>query len=97
MPGTGAIAVPINADDRRRLIDVEGMQRCELVAADATGVVDPAILGARGESNASGVKQILGGGSESARSVRAGLERRGIDFAKARAITLFGKDSWSHD
>ena len=31
--------------------------------------------------------------SESARSVRAGLERRGIDFAKARAVTLFGKDS----
>ena len=56
-----------------------------------SSVIDPAILGARGDSNA--LKQILRGDSESARSVRAGLERRGIDFAKARAITLFGKDS----
>ena len=63
---------------------------CELVAADATGVIDPAILGARGDSDASGLKQILSGTSESARSVRAGLERRGIDLASARAVTLFG-------
>src|SRR6478752_6396025 len=93
VPGGCAIAVHIHAGDRLRLVDVEGMQRCELVAADATGVIDPAILGARGDRNAGGLKQILGGDSESARSVRAGLERRGIDFAKARAVTLFGKDS----
>ena len=48
MPGGGAIAVPIHAGDRLRLVDVEGMQACELVAADAAGVIDPAILGARG-------------------------------------------------
>jgi aminomethyltransferase len=73
-----------------RLVDVEGLQRCELVTADAAGVIDPAILGARGNSDASGLKQILSGTSESAHAVRAGLERRGIDLAKARAITLFG-------
>ena len=66
---------------------------CELVAADAAGVIDPAILGARGDSDASGLKQILSGTSESARSVRAGLERRGIDLARARAVTLFGGES----
>jgi aminomethyltransferase len=93
VPGGGVIAVPIHAGDRLRLIDVEGMQACELVAADATGVIDPAILGARGSGDASGLKQILSGTSESARIVRAGLERRGIDFARARAITLFGGDS----
>ena len=49
MPGAGAIAVPIHAGDRVRLVDVEGMQACELVAADAAGVIDPAILGARGD------------------------------------------------
>jgi glycine cleavage system T protein (aminomethyltransferase) len=93
VPGGGAIAVPINAGDRVRLIDVEGMQACELVAADNTGAVDPAILGARGDGDASGLKRILSEDSESARMVRVGLERRGIDLAKARAVTLFGGES----
>jgi glycine cleavage system T protein (aminomethyltransferase) len=93
VPGGGAIAVPIHAGDRLRLVDAEGMQSCELVATDVTGAIDPAILGARGDSDASGLKQILSGTSESARSVRAGLERRGIDFARARAVTLFGGES----
>ena len=93
VPGGGAIAVPIHSGDRVRVVDVEGMQRCELVAADAAGIVDPGILGVRGDSDASGLKQILSGDSESARSVRSGLERRGIDLAHARAIMLFGGDS----
>ena len=93
VPGGGAIAVPIHAGDHVRVVDVEGMQACELVAVDVAGVVDPAILGARGDSDASGLKQILSGEGESARSVRSGLERRGIDLAKARAVTLFGGDS----
>jgi aminomethyltransferase len=93
VPGGGAIAVQIHAGDRVRLVDVEGMQRCELVAADLTGAIDPAILGARGDGDAGGLKKILSGNSESARAVRSGLERRGIDLAGARAITLFGGDS----
>ena len=53
--------MPIHAGDRLRLVDVEGMQRCELVAADAAGAIDPAILGARGDGDARGLKQILSG------------------------------------
>ncbi len=93
VPGGGTIAVPIYAGDRVRVVDVEGMQACELVAADTAGAIDPAILGARGNSDASGLKRILSTTSESARIVRAGIERRGIDLAQARAITLFGGDS----
>jgi glycine cleavage system T protein (aminomethyltransferase) len=93
VPGGGAIAMPIRAGDHVRVIDVEGMQRCELVAADATGAIDPAILGARGDSDARGLKQILSADGDAARSVRAGLERRGIDLAGARAVTLFGGES----
>ena len=93
VPGGGAVAVPIHAGDRVRVVDVEGMQRCEIVAADAAGAIDPAILGARGDSNAGGLKQILNTDSESARVVRSGLERRGVDLASARAVTLFGGDS----
>jgi aminomethyltransferase len=91
--GGGAIAVSIHAGDRVRVVDVEGMQRCEIVAADAAGVVDPAILGARGDSDASGLTQILSTDSENVRSVRSGLERRGINLAAARAVTLFGGES----
>jgi len=93
VPGGGAIAVPIHAGDHVRVVDVEGMQACELVAADASGVLDPSILGARGDGDASGLKRILTGENESARSVRSGLERRGIDLSKARAVTLFGTDT----
>jgi aminomethyltransferase len=78
VPGGGVIAVPIHAGDRVRVVDVEGMQCCEMVAADAVGAIDASIIGVRGDSDASSLKRILSGNSESARSVRAGLERRGI-------------------
>ena len=93
VPGGGAIAIAIHAGDRVRVVDVEGMQRCEVVAADAASAIDTAILGARGDGDASGLKQILSADSESARAVRSGLERRGIDLAAARAVKLFGGES----
>ncbi len=93
VPGGGAIAVAIHAGDRVTLVDVEGMQPCEVVAADIAGRVDPGILGVRGDGDARGLKRILSGDSESARAVRSGLERRGIDLAGARAIALFGGES----
>ena len=93
MPGGGAIAVPIHAGDRVRVVDVEGMQLCEMVAADAMGAIDASIIGARGNSDAGGLKRVLSGNNESARSVRAGIERRGVDLAAARAVTLFGGES----
>src|SRR4029079_17405067 len=95
--GGGAIAVPIPAGDRVRVVDLEGMQRCEILAADSSGAIDPVILGSRGDSDASGLKQILSTDGESARAVRSGLERRGIDLSKARAVTLFGGDSRAGD
>ena len=33
--GGGVIAVPVFAGDRLRIVDLEGMQPCELVAADS--------------------------------------------------------------
>jgi len=93
VPGGGAIAVPIHAGDRVRVVDVEGMQLCEMVAADAMGAIDASIIDARGDSDAGGLKRVLSGNSESALSVRAGIERRGVDLAAARAVTLFGGES----
>ncbi len=93
VPGGGVIAVPIRAGDRLRVVDLEGMQACELIAADTAGTIDAAILGARATGDARGLKQALAADTESARRVRTGLERRGIDLARARAVTLFGGDS----
>jgi glycine cleavage system T protein (aminomethyltransferase) len=95
--GGGVIAVPIHVGDQLRLVDLEGMQACEVVAADAAGAVDPTILGARADGDATGLRQILSSNSESARSVRSGLELRGIDLAQARAINLFGGESRAGD
>jgi len=47
VPGGGVIVVPIKAGDKVGVVDVEGMQVCELVATDEAGNIDPAILGAR--------------------------------------------------
>ena len=69
------------------------MQRCELVAVDASGNADPSMLGEQGGCDAAGLKQILASGEASAATVRAGLERRGVDLSKARAIALFGGES----
>ncbi len=76
-----------------RVVDVEGMQACEIVVADQAGKLDPGILGTRGDRDASGIKRALSTDSESARVARASLARRGIDLANARAITLFGGES----
>jgi aminomethyltransferase len=90
VPGGGVIAVPVFAGDHLRVVDVEGMQACEIVTADAAGKVDLGILGARGDRDATGIKRALSSGSESARVARASLARRGIVLANARAVTLFG-------
>jgi aminomethyltransferase len=95
--GGGVIAVPIRAGDQLRLVNLEGLQACEIVAVDAAGIADPTILSARADGSAGGLRQILSGAGGSARSVRAGLERRGIDLAQARAINLFGGESRAGD
>ncbi|HXG79775.1 MAG TPA: DUF1989 domain-containing protein, partial [Methyloceanibacter sp.] len=93
VPGGGVIAIAIHAGDRLRIVDLEGMQPCEIVAADAAGKIDPGVLGVRGEGDASGLKRALAADSESAGAVRAGLARRGVDLARANAVKLFGGDS----
>ena len=87
------IAVPIYAGDRLRVVDLEGMQICELIAADAAGNIDASVIGVRADGDAGGLKRALAADSDSARTVRARLTRRGIDLARARAVGLFGGES----
>ena len=93
VPGGGCVVVDIAKGDEIILTDLEGRQPVELVVADRKGKLDPAILGNVPNSDAEGLKAILSSGSESARMVRRGLERRRLDLAKAKAIRVFSTRS----
>ncbi|MDP3896563.1 MAG: DUF1989 domain-containing protein [Mesorhizobium sp.] len=89
VPGGGALLVDIATGDTVTIRNLEGGQPCELVALDAAGACDPAILGASGNSNAAGLKALLAGDEPSLRAFRAKVARRGIDLAAAGAVRLF--------
>ncbi len=89
VPGAGAYLVQIRAGDRVTVINSEGGQPVELVAADARGVIDAGILGAVANSTAEGLKALLLGGGSGMGGLRLGIERRKIDLARAGAIALF--------
>lgn len=83
--GNGAILIRIEAGDRFTIINDEGGQACEVIAADEKGNIDPAIIGGAANSDASGLKSLLTSSNTSLRGLRMGLEARGLDLSKARA------------
>jgi aminomethyltransferase len=87
------IVVGIEPGDQVTVIDTEGRQTAELIAADTKGRIDPGILGRKGSGDGKGIKAALASPEESARIVRRGLERRRIDLASARSIRLFSGTS----
>ena len=93
VPGAGAVLVQLRTGDQLTLIDEEGGQPAELVAAASDGRIDPAILGAPPDSTAEGLKALLSGGDASLAHLRKGLDRRQIDLQRAGAIRVFGSDS----
>ncbi|WRH61793.1 MAG: DUF1989 domain-containing protein [Fuscovulum sp.] len=96
VPGNGAILIRLGAGDRVTVGNPEGGQRAELVAADDTGRIDAGVLGVAGNSDAAGLKALLAAGprlGSGMGGLRLGLERRGIDLAKAGAIALFAADT----
>ncbi len=92
--GAGAILLPLSAGDRFTLVNAEGGQVAELVAADKQGRIDAGIIAAASNSDARGLKALLASGTGSGLGgLRLGIERRGIDLAKAGAVTLFGAET----
>jgi aminomethyltransferase len=89
VPGSGAILIEIEAGDRIGVRNAEGGQPCELLAFDKAGRSDPAMVGARGNSNAAGFKALLLSGEESLVRLRAGMERRKLQLANAEAVRFF--------
>ena len=87
--GCGAILIALEAGDRLTISNDEGGQRCEILAADATGAVDAGLLGAAGQGPATGLQALVTGADASLRGLRMGVEARGIDLGAAGAIHLF--------
>jgi len=87
--GMGAALIPVSAGDEITIINTEGAQVCEIVAAGKAGKIDPAILDAPSNAKATGLQALLMGTDQSLRGLRMGLEARGIDLHDAQAVRLF--------
>ncbi len=98
VPGGGAWLVALGVGDRVTLVNREGGQGVELVAADDKGRVDPGVLGVVGHADAAGLKRLLTDSkAPGLAGLRLGIERRGINLATARAVACFGADSAAGD
>ncbi|MEM9584646.1 MAG: DUF1989 domain-containing protein [Pseudomonadota bacterium] len=91
--GSGAVLLPLAAGDQLTVINDEGGQVAELVAADGKGKIDAGILGTNANAQAKGVRALLMADDQSLRGLRMGLEARGIDLADAEAIRLFAPET----
>lgn len=97
VPGAGAVMLQISAGDRIEVVNDEGGQRAELLAAHEGGRLDPAILGGAADIPAEGLRGLLASGEPSLAKLRKGLTSRGVDIAQARAVGLFGAQSPAGD
>ena len=94
VPGGGAWLIALGAGDRVTVVNLEGGQRAELLAADDLGRIDPQILGVGGNSDASGLKALLADGrAPGLAGLRLGIEKRGINLGNAQGVACFGEAS----
>ena len=93
VPGGGALMVEIDEGDLITVTNLEGGQTAEVLAADATGMIDPTMLGVAGDCTGEGLKALITAGGSGMGRLRTGLVRRGIDLGRAKAIHLFGPDT----
>lgn len=89
VPAAGAILIPVSTGDRFTIINDEGGQPCELLAADVRGRVDSGLLGQSSNSMAVGLKALLVSSDGSLRGLRKGLDARNIDLSSPGAIAVF--------
>lgn len=91
--GAGSILVPVYAGDQITIINDEGGQICEVIAADAKGKTDTGIVGESANANADGLRALLTSDDQSLRGLRMGLGARKIDLANAKAVRFFDNET----
>ena len=89
VPGCGAVLIPVEPGDQIILMNEEGGQPCEIIGLDDKGRCDVNLVGQSSNCDASGLRALLADGDVSLRSVRMGLEARGVDIACAVAVRFF--------
>lgn len=93
IPGGGALMVEIDAGDVLVVMNPEGGQVAELVAADQSGQIDSSVIGVRADSTGEGLKALIAAGGPGMARLRAGITRRGIDLSRAKSLALFGSET----
>jgi len=93
VPGSGAILVEVEPGDHVVLVNDEGGQPVEILAADGEGRTSSGVLKEQGSADPEGLKMLLAQDLQGMRAVRLGLERRNIDIARAKALRIFGAAS----
>jgi aminomethyltransferase len=93
--GGGAILLQVGQGDQFTLINDEGGQQAEIIAARLDGKIDAALIGQKSNSDARGLKALLSAGAmePSLARLRSGLALRDIDLANAGATELFGLET----
>ncbi|AJE44855.1 DUF1989 domain-containing protein [Celeribacter indicus] len=97
VPGSGATLVELKPGDRIEIENIEGGQRCEILAAHPDGRLDCGLIGARADSPAAGLRAMLLSPLAGLDKLKKGLIRRNMDLSDAHALTLFGTESPAGD
>jgi aminomethyltransferase len=94
VPGRGAALMRLGAGDRITIVNDEGGQPCEIVAADESGRSGAGLLGAPENARAEGVRALLAEGvGDGLDRLRAGLLARGVDLGRAGSLRFWGADT----
>ncbi|MGB1035212.1 MAG: aminomethyltransferase, partial [Primorskyibacter sp.] len=87
--GGGAILVRLEPGDGLEVENTEGGQPCEIVTCGPDGISDPAMVDATATGAPTGLMALLASQDHSLRSLRMGIESRGIDLSACVAIRVF--------
>ena len=92
--GGGLTLISLDSGDSLHIIDVEGLQPCELMAFDSQGRDALALLGLTLDGGCRFIAHYLARPGQQARRIQQALNKRGIDFAQGKgAASLWDADS----
>lgn len=95
--GGAATVLSVSAGGRVEIRNIEGGQKCEVLAFTSGGEPAPGLLGGSDDGPAIGTQAILSSKISDVRRVRAGLQVAGIDLTQARATIAFDVDAVAGD
>ncbi|NBZ86198.1 DUF1989 domain-containing protein [Stagnihabitans tardus] len=90
IPGGGALMVELDQGDQVTVMNPEGGQEAELLAADHAGRIDGAVIGVRTDQEGEGLRALITAGGPGMARLRQGIAKRGIDLGRAKSLRLFG-------